>query len=136
MRHYLDVLPDAEFHALDTGHFALEDKGDEIAALMRDFLERVLWQGARQDRQGNRGPERRVECGRTRVTPARARGATVMTPSYLECPNKMVSAANGVDHAFREFGDGALPLVLLQQFRGNLDYWTPRRSTHSQYGGE
>ena len=37
-----DVLPDAEFHALDTGHFALEDKGDEIAALMRDFLERVL----------------------------------------------------------------------------------------------
>jgi len=42
MRHYLDVLPDAEFHALDTGHFALEDKGDEIAALMRDFLERVV----------------------------------------------------------------------------------------------
>ncbi len=48
-----------------------------------------------------------------------------MTPSYLECPNKMVSAANGVDHAFREFGDGALPLVLLQHFRGNLDYWDP-----------
>jgi pimeloyl-ACP methyl ester carboxylesterase len=42
MRHYLDALPDGEFHALDTGHFALEDKGDEIAALMRDFLERVL----------------------------------------------------------------------------------------------
>jgi pimeloyl-ACP methyl ester carboxylesterase len=42
MRHYLDDLPDAEFHALDTGHFALEDKGDEIAALMRDFLERAL----------------------------------------------------------------------------------------------
>jgi pimeloyl-ACP methyl ester carboxylesterase len=45
MRHYLDELPDAEFHALDTGHFALEDKGDEIAALMRDFLERVLGKG-------------------------------------------------------------------------------------------
>jgi pimeloyl-ACP methyl ester carboxylesterase len=42
MRHYLDELPDAEFHALDTGHFALEDKGDEIAALMREFLERAL----------------------------------------------------------------------------------------------
>jgi len=42
MRHYLDDLPETEFHALDTGHFALEDKGDEIAALMRDFLERVL----------------------------------------------------------------------------------------------
>ena len=42
MRHYLDDLPDAEFHALDTGHFALEDKCDEIAALMRDFLKRAL----------------------------------------------------------------------------------------------
>jgi pimeloyl-ACP methyl ester carboxylesterase len=41
MRHYLDALPHAEFHALDTGHFALEDKGDEIAALMRDFLARI-----------------------------------------------------------------------------------------------
>ena len=40
MRHYLDDLPDAEFHALDTGHFALEDKGDEIATLMREFLKR------------------------------------------------------------------------------------------------
>ena len=42
MRHYLDDLPDAEFHALDTGHFALEDKLDEIATLMRDFLDRKL----------------------------------------------------------------------------------------------
>ena len=41
MRHYLDALPDAEFHAFDTGHFALEDKGDEIAGLMRDFLKRM-----------------------------------------------------------------------------------------------
>ncbi|MBD5653607.1 MAG: alpha/beta hydrolase [Candidatus Eremiobacteraeota bacterium] len=40
MRAYLQDLPDAEFHALDTGHFALEDKGDEIAAIMRDFLDR------------------------------------------------------------------------------------------------
>src|SRR5258708_7884041 len=48
MRHYLDDLPDAEFHALDTGHFALEDKGDEIAALMRDFLERVLGKGRKR----------------------------------------------------------------------------------------
>ena len=42
IRHWLDDLPDAEFHALDTGHFALEDKGDEIAGLMRDFLKRAL----------------------------------------------------------------------------------------------
>jgi pimeloyl-ACP methyl ester carboxylesterase len=43
----------------------------------------------------------------------------------LECPNKMVRAANGVDYAFRELGGGAVPLVLLQHFRGNLDYWDP-----------
>jgi pimeloyl-ACP methyl ester carboxylesterase len=41
-RPYLRDLPDAELHLLDTGHFALEDKGDEIAALMRDFLERKV----------------------------------------------------------------------------------------------
>lgn len=39
---YLRDLPDAELHLLDTGHFALEDQGDEIAALMRDFLGRKL----------------------------------------------------------------------------------------------
>jgi pimeloyl-ACP methyl ester carboxylesterase len=41
-RAYLRDLPDAELHLLDTGHFALEDKGDEIAALMLDFLNRKL----------------------------------------------------------------------------------------------
>ncbi|MEA3191653.1 MAG: hypothetical protein QOD77_2288, partial [Thermoplasmata archaeon] len=45
--------------------------------------------------------------------------------SYSECPTKMVRAANGVDYAFRELGDGAMPLILLQHFRGNLDYWDP-----------
>jgi hypothetical protein len=29
-----------EFHLLDAGHFALETKGDEIAALMRAFLDK------------------------------------------------------------------------------------------------
>jgi len=41
-RAYLADLPDAELHLLDTGHFALEDKGEEIAALMLDFLGRRL----------------------------------------------------------------------------------------------
>jgi hypothetical protein len=36
------VGPDAEYHALLTGHFALEDKATEIAALMRDFLARTV----------------------------------------------------------------------------------------------
>jgi pimeloyl-ACP methyl ester carboxylesterase len=34
--------PGAEYHALPTGHFALEDKAAEIAALMRDFLARTV----------------------------------------------------------------------------------------------
>ncbi|MHA4777119.1 alpha/beta fold hydrolase [Streptomyces sp. MSC1_001] len=33
-------LPDAEIHLLDAGHFALETHGEEIAALVRDFLGR------------------------------------------------------------------------------------------------
>jgi pimeloyl-ACP methyl ester carboxylesterase len=39
---YLRDLPKAELHLLDTGHFALEDQGAEIALLMRDFLGRHL----------------------------------------------------------------------------------------------
>jgi pimeloyl-ACP methyl ester carboxylesterase len=41
-RPYLRDLPDAELHLLDTGHFALEGKGDEIATLILDFLRRKL----------------------------------------------------------------------------------------------
>lgn len=41
-RAYLHDLPDAEMHLLDTGHFALEDKGGEIAVLMHDFLDRKI----------------------------------------------------------------------------------------------
>jgi len=35
---YKRDLPDAELHLLDAGHFALDEKVDEIAALMLDFL--------------------------------------------------------------------------------------------------
>ena len=41
-RQILTDHPDAEYHALQTGHFALEDKAAEIAALMRDFLARTV----------------------------------------------------------------------------------------------
>lgn len=37
-RAYLADLPDAELHLLDTGHFALEDKADEIGALIVRFM--------------------------------------------------------------------------------------------------
>jgi pimeloyl-ACP methyl ester carboxylesterase len=33
---------------------------------------------------------------------------------------------NGVDYAYREIGTGAVPLVLLQHFRGNLENWDPQ----------
>lgn len=39
---YLRDLPDAELHILDTGHFALEEDGDQIADLIRDFVSRKI----------------------------------------------------------------------------------------------
>jgi len=45
--------------------------------------------------------------------------------TYSELPNKLVRAANGIDYAYRDAGDGGVPLVLLQHFRGNLDNWDP-----------
>ncbi|MDF1808246.1 MAG: alpha/beta hydrolase [Phycisphaerales bacterium] len=35
---YLRDLPDAQLHLLETGHFALEEDGDEIAQLIRTFV--------------------------------------------------------------------------------------------------
>jgi pimeloyl-ACP methyl ester carboxylesterase len=53
----------------------------------------------------------------------------IVATSYAEVPNSLVSAANGVDYAYRDAGQGAgqgeVPLVLLQHFRGNLDSWDP-----------
>ena len=37
---YKRDLKNLEFHLLDTGHFALEEDGARIAALIRDFLDR------------------------------------------------------------------------------------------------
>ncbi|MEH6717245.1 MAG: hypothetical protein V7704_00060 [Aurantimonas endophytica] len=39
---YRRDLPDAEIHLLDAGHFALETHAEEIAALIRSFLDRVF----------------------------------------------------------------------------------------------
>jgi pimeloyl-ACP methyl ester carboxylesterase len=47
------------------------------------------------------------------------------TSEYLVVPNRVVSAANGVDYAYREVGEGTPALVLLQHFRGDLDNWDP-----------
>jgi pimeloyl-ACP methyl ester carboxylesterase len=46
--------------------------------------------------------------------------------AYSGLSNKLVSAANGIDYAYRDTGgEGGVPLVLLQHFRGNLDSWDP-----------
>jgi pimeloyl-ACP methyl ester carboxylesterase len=39
---YKRDLPGAEFHLIDTGHFALEDKADEMVPSIRDFLRRKV----------------------------------------------------------------------------------------------
>jgi hypothetical protein len=41
--------------------------------------------------------------------------------AYSGLPNKLVSAANGVEYAYRDAGEGrgGVPLVLLNHFRGN-----------------
>jgi pimeloyl-ACP methyl ester carboxylesterase len=56
-----------------------------------------------------------------------------MAEEYSELANEAVSAANGIDYAYRDTGagdgqgqgQGPVPLVLLQHFRGNLDNWDP-----------
>ena len=49
-----------------------------------------------------------------------------MVKGYSELRNELVSVANGVDYAYRDTGgEGGVPLVLLQHFRGNLDNWDP-----------
>jgi pimeloyl-ACP methyl ester carboxylesterase len=48
-----------------------------------------------------------------------------MVTPYASLPNLVIGAQNGVDFAYRDTGEGNVPLVLLQHFRGNLDSWDP-----------
>src|SRR5271165_720091 len=50
-----------------------------------------------------------------------------MVTGYSQLQNQSVSAANGVNYVYRDtgHGEGVVPLVLLQHFRGNLDNWDP-----------
>jgi pimeloyl-ACP methyl ester carboxylesterase len=51
--------------------------------------------------------------------------ATMTGTSYSELANQRIPAENGIEYAYREMGEGSVPLVLLQHFRGNLDNWDP-----------
>jgi pimeloyl-ACP methyl ester carboxylesterase len=60
-------------------------------------------------------------------------GSATRDGQYSGLPNKLVTAANGIDYAYRDTGleasgpgaSGSVPLVLFQHFRGNLDNWDP-----------
>ena len=45
--------------------------------------------------------------------------------TYSSLQSEPAKAANGIDYAYRDTGEGDVPLVLLQHFRGNLDSWDP-----------
>jgi pimeloyl-ACP methyl ester carboxylesterase len=45
--------------------------------------------------------------------------------SYASTDTTIITAANGEDYAYRIMGDGPVPLLLFQHFRGNLDNWDP-----------
>jgi pimeloyl-ACP methyl ester carboxylesterase len=50
-----------------------------------------------------------------------ANGAATYTTSQTH----RVEAANGISFAYRDLGNGDVPVVLLQHFRGNLENWDP-----------
>ena len=51
---------------------------------------------------------------------------TALAATYVDAKNQVLTAANGVDYAYRSTGGAdETPLVTLQHFRGNLDNWDP-----------
>ena len=50
---------------------------------------------------------------------------TETSVGYAGASTERVAAGNSIEYAYRDTGDSAVPLVLLQHFRGNLDNWDP-----------
>ena len=46
-----------------------------------------------------------------------------MSASYTTSETRRVDAANGTSFAYRDLGEGDVPVVLFQHFRGNLENW-------------
>ena len=59
------------------------------------------------------------------MTTAAAQEATDTPSGYTGASTRRVAADNAIEFAYRDTGDSAVPLVLLQHFRGNLDNWDP-----------
>jgi pimeloyl-ACP methyl ester carboxylesterase len=51
--------------------------------------------------------------------------ATDTLAGYADASTQRVASDSGIEYAYRELGEGDVPLVLLQHFRGNLDNWDP-----------
>ena len=51
--------------------------------------------------------------------------ATEAAVGYARASTDRVMAGNAIEYAYRAVGEGDVPLVLLQHFRGNLDNWDP-----------
>jgi pimeloyl-ACP methyl ester carboxylesterase len=48
-----------------------------------------------------------------------------MADTYATLQAKTLQAPSGIGYDYRDLGEGAQPLVLLQHFRGSLDNWDP-----------
>jgi pimeloyl-ACP methyl ester carboxylesterase len=48
-----------------------------------------------------------------------------MTATDAGTSTRQVAADNAIQYAYRDTGESAVPLVVLQHFRGNLDNWDP-----------
>src|SRR5438445_12522523 len=59
------------------------------------------------------------------MTTTEAQGATDTPLGYAGASTRRVAADNAIEYAYRDLGEGEVPLVLLQHFRGNLDNWDP-----------
>jgi len=46
-------------------------------------------------------------------------------PRTADAVTQRVKAQDGFEYAYRDVGEGDVPLVALQYFRGNLDNWDP-----------
>src|SRR6476620_9405399 len=42
-----------------------------------------------------------------------------------DASTRRVTAGTAIEYAYRDLGEGDVPLILLQHFRGNLDNWDP-----------
>src|SRR5256885_630797 len=57
------------------------------------------------------------------ITEGQTRPGTRMR--YVDASTRRITAGNAIEYAYRELGEGEVPLVLLQHFRGILDNWDP-----------